>query len=350
MQPDPISPESQKPFFPDVVISGSPHGDDELSPTPELINNHSPARIGPLRRSPHSQRNHLPRQSSPLIQVNVDLPHEGHDSPYSHSASTSVEDERTPNTKGLLDPVNALQLLIASSDSDVPPVQTTKDDSNQVPLVVVDAPKHDSDTTTVQPSPKPPSRPRTIRFHSRVRIASGIHHTSSHSHHQSVADRYWSGDKDDVAQEEPRRSGSDFSSRSGSPSSSISAPLRSRSRTGSEEEGRTFTWAPLGRRIGLLANSRNHARRNVASQETNGNGDTDRTHLLPRTRSRRSYVEGEGVQPGDDNFSDDEFRQDLNPEEVDSVFGKWPTRLTNRHWWWWQFEPVCCCFLTSDHE
>lgn len=345
MQADPISPESHKRSFRDVVISGSPQGD---VPTPELINN-SPARVGPLRRSPHSQRNHLPRRSSPLIQVNVDLPDE---EPYSDSPSTSVEDGHHSDTKSILDPVNALQLLIPNSESDVPPVQTTKDDSSGVPFVA-DNPKRDS---IASPSPISPSRPRTIRFHSRVRIASGIHHTSSHSRQQSASDRNWSGDKDDVAQEEPHPSSSDFSSRSGSPSSSISAPLRSRSRTGSEEEGRGSTWAPLGRRIRLLASGRNHARRNAASQDTNGNsdsttnGDTERTHLLPRNRSRRSYVEGEGVQPGDDNFCDDEFRQDLNPEEVDSVFGKWPTRLTNRHWWWWQLEPVCCCFLTSDHE
>jgi len=35
-------------------------------------------------------------------------------------------------------------------------------------------------------------------------------------------------------------------------------------------------------------------------------------------------------------------------QEVDHIFGTFPSRLLNRHYWWWQLEPLVCCHYAAD--
>lgn len=139
-------------------------------------------------------------------------------------------------------------------------------------------------------------RPSRVRFRSRVRITSGFSHRRR---------------KSDVG-----------SSRSDSPSSSISAPLRSHS------DDDTNTWGTLGKRVGLLAlrrkilgspKAQQRQKRMKAQHEI-----VDERTPLRNSFNHSPYVEGEGVQEGD------VFDERLS-HEVDGVFGKFPGRLLNYH-------------------
>ena len=169
---------------------------------------------------------------------------------------------------------------------------------------------------------RPPLR---VRFRSRVRITSGMHR--SRHHHASIADGSTPG-----------------STTSGSPSSSISAPLRYQA----DENG---AWGPIGKRLSAYAAAGGwHRRTQVQVQEPDGQtngarngagrgrgglrgarGYNERTPLL-RPRAERavdSDVEDEDARE----MSEDErtMRASALRREEEAVFGKWPWRIFNRH-------------------
>ncbi|KAH7884010.1 hypothetical protein F5I97DRAFT_1634144 [Phlebopus sp. FC_14] len=134
-------------------------------------------------------------------------------------------------------------------------------------------------------SPDLPS-PR-VRFRSRVRITGGV------GRRRRLSEGLSSG----------------ASSISGSPSSSISAPLRTS--TTSSTQG----WRPLGRRPSLDAD--------------------ERSRLLTTPRHYRTTSQSANVV-----LTEVEWREQV----IEEAFGKWPRRLLNAHWWWRQLEPIMCCF------
>ena len=162
------------------------------------------------------------------------------------------------------------------------------------------------------PSEDPPKRPTRVRFRSRVRITSGLHHKSN------------SGQ--DYASLTPS------SSISGSPSSSISAPLR----TQAEDEASKPGWGTLGQRVSILA-QRNADRRSklhqqrehlgvlpsqhgVLADDSGGLVANERTPLAGSSLPS-SYLHGEVI--------DRETFDEALSREIDLVFGAWPSRLLN---------------------
>ncbi|KAJ3556511.1 hypothetical protein NP233_g11958 [Leucocoprinus birnbaumii] len=109
----------------------------------------------------------------------------------------------------------------------------------------------------------PPSltRPTRIRFRSRVRITSGLNryrHSSTRgidSNNNTL--RSLSGGADSYYCYTPS------SSISGSPSSSISAPLRSRTDDEADRPG----WGPLGQRVNMLAKKKNRMKKRGSTSE-----------------------------------------------------------------------------------
>ncbi|KAG6333970.1 hypothetical protein ID866_5121 [Astraeus odoratus] len=174
-------------------------------------------------------------------------------------------------------------------------------------------------------SPERPS-PR-VHFRSRVRITAGI------GRRRRLSDGL----------------SSSASSLSGSPSSSISAPLRTPDSEGSKG------WGPLGRRVSLLASQPGHGRRQP-SLNGNGNGDGNGKTLRRKYSSSLSECADERTRLvsfyNGYSYTADPGRMDPRAEcehlwrerVVDATFGQWPWRLLNRHWWWWQVEPIVCCF------
>lgn len=161
-----------------------------------------------------------------------------------------------------------------------------------------------SETPIVNHHLRPSAR---VRFRSRVRITSGF---SRHRH---------KSDPDDLG-----------SSRSGSPSSSISAPLRSHA------DDNTNAWGTLGQRVGLLAlqkkilgPSQSQRRHRPRPEPITSATQVDERTPLRGSFPRSAYVEGEGVQDGD--ISDEDSDDERLAREVDDIFGTLPGRLLNRH-------------------
>jgi hypothetical protein len=150
-------------------------------------------------------------------------------------------------------------------------------------------------------------QPQHVHFRSRVRISSGFSRRRR-QHLLSRQDAFISISSD--------------SSLSGSPSSSISAPLRSCS----DDEANKPGWGPLGQRVSLLAHkSRQQRRRSLPRQGHDARViPNDRTPLRPSS-PLTAYVEGEDAY-AETNQSDRERRR-----EIDAAFGTWPRRLVNIH-------------------
>jgi len=177
---------------------------------------------------------------------------------------------------------------------------------------------YQSDELETPLSEDPPKRPTRVRFRSRVRITSGLH---PHRHKSN-------SEQDRCASLTPS------SSTSGSPSSSISAPLR----TQAEDEASNPGWGTLGQRVSILA-QRNadrrlkvHQRREYLAALTSQRGvpgDTrglvanERTPLTSSVLSS-SYLHGEMIDP--DSI---ETEAEMFSREIDLVFGSWPNRLLN---------------------
>ncbi|KAJ7789476.1 hypothetical protein B0H14DRAFT_2944517 [Mycena olivaceomarginata] len=166
-------------------------------------------------------------------------------------------------------------------------------------------------TATEESSPLRRSR---VRFRSRVRITSGLHHS-----HRRV-------------------STTSSSSLSSSPSSSISAPLRAPL----TEDNCTPGWGTLGQRVGLFAIS------NRAAAEARSSDP------MPNERSALLAPPGYERNPESDDdgsiYSEcDDDAEALLSRQIDLVFGKWPGRLLNHHWWWWQLQPIMCCGCLDEY-
>lgn len=159
------------------------------------------------------------------------------------------------------------------------------------------------------------TRSSRVRFHSRVRITSGLnrHRISAYSQYRHDCSNY-DHDHDQC-------SFSRDSSLSGSPSSSISAPLHSRA---DEETGKPG-WGPLGQRVNLFSQNSRRKRARVRQESLlNGGLADERLPLMRGSRLKPSYVNGEIP----DLSSDEEERLS---NEVDNVFGRFPRRLLNPH-------------------
>ncbi|KAJ8703217.1 hypothetical protein PTI98_001859 [Pleurotus ostreatus] len=229
-----------------------------------------------------------------------------------------------------------------------------------------------SEETDVAPAVSvPTARPGgRVRFRSRVRIGSGL------SRQRTDSFRY-SGEY--VGTDSQLFVGA--ASLSSSPSSSISAPLRSEP---TNDDERRPEWGPLGQRVRLFAcrskarsamtpaqemEKRDRRRRKLGLPPLDPSsypGDSrfaspnENTPLLGSPYQRRSmaswYAEHEGVQPGDTYDSDDEREAESEASrlsrEVDRTFGPLPGRLLSRRWWWWQIEPfvTCNCTIHEDNE
>lgn len=185
-----------------------------------------------------------------------------------------------------------------------------------------------------QISPGRPS-PR-VRFRSRVRITAGVRR------HRRLSDGL----------------SSNASSVSGSPSSSISAPLRTHDDNSDGSKG----WGPLGRRVNFLASQGTGARRSRTGAKDTGSGKSrkmyssslagsvdERSHLVSfYTGYLYTTVGHNEVCHPDQNVECEQLR---TGQVIDATFGEWPWRLLNRHWWWWQLEPIVCCFyLCNDTD
>lgn len=150
-----------------------------------------------------------------------------------------------------------------------------------------------------------------VRFRSRVRITSGIGRHRRRS------------DPDDI--------GGRSSSRSASPSSSISAPLRSHA------DDATNTWGTLGQRVGLLGlqrkmvgNAQAQRRQQIKQRLGPAPSPSERTPLIgPQALRQAAYVEGNVVTESD--LSDEDSDDERLAREVDHIFGTFPGRLLNRH-------------------
>jgi len=198
--------------------------------------------------------------------------------------------------------------------------------------------RHAIDNTEFDESIVLPSLTRTtrIRFRSRVRITSGLNHLRQGRTNTLRSIR---GDTGYFCH-------TPSSSRSGSASSSISAPLRSRTDDEADRPG----WGPLGRRVSMLAKKDWTKKRFELSKDNQPRTppQSDRMNGLTTSRDREETTE---VSPllmapscrGSDSTSCRRQQggrchcverglpshKKFSPGEVDEVFGKWPNRMLN---------------------
>lgn len=194
---------------------------------------------------------------------------------------------------------------------DAYPSDTSGEGDEEDIEINIESPEHTSAPT----SPTNTTRSARVRFRSRVRITSGLnrHRISAYLKSQHNCSEY--------AHDQEHCSLSRSSSLSGSPSSSISAPLHSRA---DEETGKPG-WGPLGQRVNLFSQNSRRKRAKVRQGSFLNQGVTnERTSLMQNSRLRPSYVNGETP----DLSSDDEQRLS---NEIDNVFGRFPRRLLNPH-------------------
>jgi len=186
-----------------------------------------------------------------------------------------------------------------------------------------------------------PERQNRVRFRSRVRIASGL---NRHRHSLEGVD-YLSPDY------------SPDSSISGSPSSSISVPLR----THSDEQVGKPGWGTLGQRVSLFAKgqmerSRREQKERLGLRASPFRKEVERGRrealVLPYypqiTEETPLLLSSARNGSCSDSSREDEASQ--LAREIDMVFGPWPDRLANHHWWWWQVESIICCRCVSDFD
>ena len=150
-----------------------------------------------------------------------------------------------------------------------------------------------------------------VRFHSRVRITAGTRGRRRLSDGQPSA----------------------ASSISGSPCSSISAPLRAPNAASAKG------WGPLGQRVSVLASQnyvsersmpvgRRKTRPRIDSLDSCHSPENEHTPLV-RSSCRYSYARGYH----EDEMVDEDVERERERRErlIDEAFGKWPGRLINYH-------------------
>jgi len=183
---------------------------------------------------------------------------------------------------------------------------------------------------------------RTVRFHNRVRITSGVGHsnrtrspTQTHSVHSQESDTEHAGPID-IDEPSPLRSGD--SSASESCSSSISAPLRSSTdippRGSLSKMVRKRT--PLSNM--LDTNEANAWLRSMAVERRNRRRarslQTDETTplLRPVSPARQSQDSNDHSTPLSNNKPD-----------PNATHGRWPWRIFSLYYWEAQLTALCCC-------
>ncbi|KAF5392546.1 hypothetical protein D9757_002158 [Collybiopsis confluens] len=203
---------------------------------------------------------------------------------------------------------------------------------------------------------------RSIRFRSRVRITSGVHHHRHRTRIDSGSDSVF------LNLSQPGESGTISSS----PSSSISAPIRFRE----DEPTASSKWGPLGQRVRLFVSQQREkakqiqadgfargreARRRRELEHGSSDGDLaqERSHTEGPNRggvherspllSRRQQRQRQKLLSGQVDNNEEDGQERLG-HEIDMVFGKWPGRLLNRHWWWWQIRYIACCNLADEWD
>ena len=257
-------------------------------------------------------------------------------------------------------PGNALQLHLADGEQD--------GIFGSTPTVTSFSSSYSSNnptTTTTSNQPQPPpisldddqtptmtvrhSIPR-VHFRSRVRITSGLHSSSRPKNCDSKARNPTADDGIGTAN----------TSASGSPSSSISAPLRYQA-----DENNIL--GPLGKRINSLAQiKRNgHLRR-----ATFGSSVSERTPFLRASEYGPvpDYAHQRRGRSRSGSESEDEDLASGLKREEEIMFGRWPWRVFNRHvstipqvrgwssdtlfvqWWAYLFEPILCCCSEERFE
>ena len=185
-----------------------------------------------------------------------------------------------------------------------------------------------------------------VHFHSRVRITSGLRRSGGTTH--ALGD----------------------SSDSDSPSSSISAPLRFRSRD-------AMPRAPLTERVSRLATQALQRRRAVIAAARTSSSSS----AVPRLRARDCGEYAPLIGAGGPvtygaarcgiSVTGNRHRangvRDQSRGEDDCAFGEWPWRALNRHvsdllllvqwvhhdqfqWWRWQIESTLCCCCSDESE
>lgn len=227
---------------------------------------------------------------------------------YSEGESDSPHEE-TPKSAFFIP--DSIQISIPDALDPSPASKSPGSSDHEIPV-------HDE---TPLSSPTSNRRTRIVRFRSRVRITSGIRRQRP----KDFPSEYHIPGND-------VKSLNADSSLSSSPSSSISAPLRSRSDDESNDRG----WGPLGQRVALLAyNSPKRRTRNA--REANSKRQTERQFQAHNVNERtplvhpprpRVYDGAAGDQPRFASESDRDEESRLS-REIDMVFGKWPERLLN---------------------
>ena len=296
----------------------------------------------------------------------VEYPHTTHRQKPSLEVPIIVSRERNITQEGsspsTILPGNALQLHLAEGGPDgafgsTPTATsfssscssnnpTTTSTLNQLPPPPISL---DDDQTPTAAARHPVPR---VHFRSRVRITSGLHSSSRPRNYDNTGRNSTVDDGIGTAN----------TSASGSPSSSISAPLRYQA-----DENNIL--GPLGKRINSLAQTRNK-RNGQLRRVSIGSSVSERTPFLRASeygpapdythqRRERSRIGSES--------EDEDLASGLKREE-DIMFGRWPWRVFNRHastisqvpdlssdslfiqWWAYQCGPVLCCCPDDGFE
>lgn len=270
---------------------------------------------------------------------------------------TITQEGSSPST---ILPGNALQLHLADGELDGVYGSTSTAtsfpssySSNNPSTIIVNNPPAPAISLDDEQTPAVAARhsmPK-VHFRSRVRITSGLP-SGSRSRNQGRKGHNSTFDNGiDTAN----------TSASGSPSSSISAPLRYQA-----DENNIL--GPLGKRISSLGQTRN--KKNGQLRRAVGSSVSERTPFIRPSehgpipdytcsRQERSWLGGE---------SEDENSANGLKREEDVMFGRWPWRIFNRHasgiahatrsvllpsfvqWWMYQCEPIFCCCLDERCE
>ena len=204
----------------------------------------------------------------------------------------------------------------------------------QVPDLIISSSTDSYDDQEPDSPHSIPERPNRVRFRSRVRIASGL---NRHRHSLQGVD-YLSADY------------SPESSVPGSPSSSISVPLR----THTDEQVGKPGWGTLGQRVSLFAKGQMGRSRRREQRERLGLGTSSFRKGVERGRGGTLVIpyyaqiteETPLLLSSARNGSCSELTREGEASQltrdIDMVFGPWPGRLANHHV---SFTPV----LTSFH-
>jgi hypothetical protein len=254
--------------------------------------------------------NHTPNHSQLEVYDSYDdVPSRASYTAYNHNnpsngrrfGTTSSE----PIARPILSPINAPHFRIGESEH-TPETPTTS--MLGTPTSFHSPPSSNTSSSYFNTLP---SSPR-VHFRSRVRITSGLHRHHRKHHSQDTPS----------------------SSLSGSPSSSISAPLRT------QADDNSPLWGPLGQRVSFLAwnkrkevASHGHSPKKAGRRRRKGllGGPNERTPLL----GSRMYSAHVGSEADQDRHLFNENRHEAVSERlahhVDTAFGVWPQRLLNPH-------------------